>query len=49
MALKFENLRYYGSDVTILFENLPSQASEIDHFEIFGRPQENQLARRLFL
>ena len=30
---------------TLLFEHLPSQAIEIDYFEIFSRPRENQLAQ----
>ena len=33
------------SGVTLLFEHSPSRASEIDYFEIFSRPLENQLAR----
>ena len=33
-----------SSSVTLLFEHSPSWASEIEHFEIFSRPQENQLA-----
>ena len=36
----------YTSGVTYLFEHSPNQASEIDHFEIFSRPRENQLARK---
>ena len=31
------------SGVTLLFEQSPSQASEIEHFEIFSCSQENQL------
>ena len=38
-----------SSGVTIFFEDLPSWASEIEHFEIFSRPRENQLARRFFV
>ena len=34
-----------NSGVTLLFEHSPSRASEIDYFEIFSRPLENQLAR----
>ena len=34
----------YTSGVTYLFEHSPSQVSEIEHFEIFSRPQENQHA-----
>ena len=36
-----------NSGVKLLFEHSPSQAGEIDYFEIFRRPQprENQLAR----
>ena len=33
-----------NSGVTLLFEHSPSQVSEIDYFEIFSRPLENQLA-----
>ena len=33
----------YTSDATYLFEHSPSQASEIEHFEIFSPSQENQL------
>ena len=40
---------YLYSGVTLLFEHLPSWASEIEHFEIFSRPRENQLARRFFI
>ena len=36
----------YTSGVTYLFEHSPSQASEIEYFEIFSRLQENQLARQ---
>ena len=36
-----------SSGVTLLFENSPSWANEIEHFGIFSRLQENQLARRL--
>ena len=35
--------------VTLLFEHLPTQASKIEHFEIFSRPQENTLARRFLI
>ena len=31
------------------FEHLPSLVSEIDHFEIFSRPRENQLTQQFFL
>ena len=34
-----------NSGVTLLFEHLRSQASEIEYFEIFSHPQENQLAQ----
>ena len=33
------------SGVTLLFEHSPSRASEIEHSEIFSRPQENQLTQ----
>ena len=36
---------YDNSGVTLLFEHLPNQAREIEHFEIFSCPQENQLAQ----
>ena len=36
----------YTSGVTFLFEHSRSQASEIEHFKVFSRPQENQLARQ---
>ena len=32
-----------NSGVTLLFEHLPSQASEIDYFENFSNLQEKQL------
>ena len=35
---------YVFSGATLLFEHLPSRASDIEHFEIFSHPQENQLA-----
>ena len=40
---------FYHSDiiycgVTLLFEHSPSWANEIEHFEIFGHPRQNQLA-----
>ena len=34
-----------NSGENLLFEHLPSQASEIDYFEIFSRPGENQLVQ----
>ena len=34
-----------NSGVTLLFEHSPSRAGEIDYFEIFSHPRENQLAR----
>ena len=34
----------YTSVVTYLFEHSPCRATEIEHFEIFSCPQENQLA-----
>ena len=40
---------YLYSGVTLLFEHSPSRVSEIEHFEIFSRPRENQLARRFFV
>ena len=33
-----------SSSVTLLFEHLPSRASEKENFEIFSRPRENQFA-----
>ena len=33
-----------NSGVYLLFEHSPSQASEIDYFEIFSRLKKNQLA-----
>ena len=39
----------HSSGVTLLFEHPPSQASELEHFEIFSRPWENQLAWRFFI
>ena len=36
----------YTSGATYLFEHSPSRASEIEHFEIFSRARDNQLARR---
>ena len=38
-----------SGSATLLFEHLPSWASEIDHFENFICPQENQLVRQFFL
>ena len=38
-----------NSGATLLFERSPSRASEIDYFEIFSRPRENQLAQRFVL
>ena len=37
------------SGVTLGFEHSPSRASEIEYFEIFSRPRENQLAPRFFV
>ena len=34
------------SGLTLLFEHLPSRVSEMEHFEIFSRLQESQLARQ---
>ena len=34
-----EMCKYANSGVTLLFEHLPSRASEIDYFFIFSRPQ----------
>ena len=34
-----------ASGVILLFGLLPSQASDIEHFNTFSRPRENQLAR----
>ena len=36
---------YDNSGVTLLFEHLPNQARETEHFEIFSCLQENQLAQ----
>ena len=38
-----------NSGVTLLFEHLPSGASEIEHFKVFSCRRENQLARRFFV
>ena len=38
-----------NSGVTLLFEHLPSRASEIEHFEVFSCPRESQLARQFFV
>ena len=38
-----------ASGVTLLFEHSPSRTSEIEHFEIFSRLRENQLAQQLFV
>ena len=38
-----------GSCVTLLFEHSHSWASEIEHFEIFSRPQKNKLAQQFFV
>ena len=35
-----------SSDVTLLFEHLPSRASEIERFQIFSCLRENKLAQR---
>ena len=40
---------YNSSGVTLLFKHSPSRASEIEHFEIFSRPREYQLARQFFV
>ena len=37
------------SGVSLLFEHSPSRTSEIEHFEIFSRPRENQLTRQFFI
>ena len=37
------------SDLMLLFEHFPSWASEIEHFEIFSHPQENQLTQGFFV
>ena len=34
-----------NSDVTLLFKHLPNWVSEIEHFQIFSRPRENQLPK----
>ena len=34
-----------NSGENLVFEHLPSQASQIDYFEIFSRARENQLVR----
>ena len=41
----FMNPIFRENGVKLLFEHSPSQAGEIDYFEIFSRPQENQVAR----
>ena len=33
------------SGVALIFEHSPNRASEVDYFEIFSRPQEDQLAQ----
>ena len=38
-----------ASGVILLFGLLPSQASDIEHFNTFSRPRENQLARWFFV
>ena len=38
----------FFSGVTLLFEHSPSQASEIEHFDIFSHLRENQLAQQFF-
>ena len=45
----FETCFYHTSGVTLLFEHSPSRASEIEHFGIFTRLQENQLTRQFFV
>ena len=37
------------SGLTLLFEHSPSWASEIEHFEIFSRPQEIKLTQGFFI
>ena len=37
------------SGVTLLSERSPSWASEIEHFENFSHPRENQLAQQFFV
>ena len=37
------------SGLTLLFEYSPSRAHEIEHFEIFSHPWENQLAQWFFI
>ena len=34
-----------NSGAKLLFEHSPSQAGEIDYFEFFSRPRENQIAQ----
>ena len=38
-----------NTGVTLLFEHSPSQASKIEHFEIFYRLQENELAQQFLV
>ena len=47
MKLMKENIVY--TVVTLLFGHLSSRASEVEHFEIFNRWQENQLAQHFSL
>ena len=37
------------SSITLLLEHSPSWANETEHFEVFGRPQENQLVQRFIV
>ena len=39
----------FNSAITLLFEHSPSRAGEIEHFGIFSRLQENQLAQQFFI
>ena len=39
----------FHSGVTLLFEHLPSLLGETEHFEIFSRLEENQLAQQFFV
>ena len=48
LKCNFKNF-FPPSGVTLLFEQLPSWASEVEHFEIFSRPKENQLVQLFFV
>ena len=40
---------WWYSGVTLIFDHLPSRASEIEHSAIFSRSRENKLAQRFFV